>query len=303
MRHDRATTVATLIGGIAVLLWSTLAYLTVLANGLPRFQLLAMTFSVATVAYLVVILRRGLGGLDLLRQPWPVWARGVAALFLYHVLYFYALDQAPAVEAQLLCFLWPLLIVLFSAFLPGGALRWYHLVGAAAGFLGAALLISGGELAFKAQFWVGYLLALGCALIWSLYSVSNRQHAKVPSEVVGGFCAVVAVLGYFCHLVFEKTVVPEGTQWLAIVALGVGPVGLAFFVWDFGTKRGSLPVLGALSYAAPLLSTLLLLATGHAENSKLWVLAIACLLIVGGALLASRDMLFRRGVAAAAGAA
>ncbi len=294
MKPDRQTTVATLVGAIAVLLWSTLALLTVLASGLPRFQLLAMTFSVATLVYLVVILRRGLGGLDLLRQPWQVWARGVAALFFYHVVYFYALDEAPAVEAQLIAFLWPLLLVLFTAFLPGGGLRWFHLVGAAGGFLGAALLISGGELAFKSQFWVGYLLALGCAVIWSTYSVTNRQQAKVPSEVVGGFCGVVAILGYFCHLVFEKTVVPEGDQWWAIAGLGIGPVGLAFFVWDFGTKRGNLPVLGALSYAAPLLSTVLLLAFGYAENSKAWVLAAACLLIIGGALLASKEMLFGR---------
>jgi drug/metabolite transporter (DMT)-like permease len=301
MTTDRQTVIATLVGGIAVLLWSTLALLTVEASGLPRFQLLAMTFSVATVAFLVVILRRGLGGLDLLRQPWPVWAQGVAALFLYHTVYFYALDAAPAVEAQLIAFLWPLLLVLFSAFLPGGGLRWFHLVGAALGFLGAALLISGGELALKSQFWVGYLLAFGCALIWSTYSVANKRHGKVPSEVVGGYCGVVAILGYFFHLVFEKTVVPTGGQWLAIVGLGIGPVGLAFFVWDYGTKRGSLPVLGALSYAAPLISTLLLLLFGHGKETKLWVVAAACLLIVGGALLASKELILgRAGKAAAA---
>lgn len=297
MAVDRPTVLATLVGGIAILLWSTLALLTVEASGLPRFQLLAMTFSVATLAFLIVLLPRGgLQGLDLLRQPWPVWAQGVSALFLYHVVYFYALESAPAVEAQLIAYLWPLLIVLFSALLPGGGLRWFHLAGTLLGFLGAALLITGGELALKAEFWAGYLLAVICAVIWATYSVTNKRFGKVPSEVVGGFCGVVAILGYFFHLIFERTVVPEGDQWLAIAGLGLGPVGLAFFAWDHGTKRGSLPVLGALAYAAPLLSTLLLLVFGHAAGTKLWVLGAACLLIVGGALLASKELLRRRSV-------
>lgn len=284
--------VATLIGGIAVLLWSTLALLTVEADGLPRFQLLAMTFGIAFFCSLLVMLRRGLKGLNVLQQPWPAWALGVAALFFYHAVYFYALDEAPAVEAQMITFLWPLLIVLFSALAPGGRLRWFHLVGALLGFLGAGLLVGGGELGFKAEFWVGYLLAAGCALIWSSYSVVNRRFAQVPSETVGGFCGLVAVIGCFLHLTLEKTVVPDGGQWFAVLALGIGPVGLAFFVWDYGTKHGSLPALGAFSYAAPLISTLLLIAFGHAEIS--WLVLASAALVVIGALLAAQDLVFAK---------
>ncbi len=293
MSEQTSSVAATLIGGIAVLLWALLALLTVEAGAIPPFQLLAMTFSVAFAAAMAVILRRGLAGLSVLAQPWPVWALGVGGLFGYHACYFVALQNAPPVEASLIAYLWPLLIVLLSALAPGARLRWFHLVGALLGFLGAALLVSGGRLAFKAEFWLGYLAAIGCALIWSGYSVGNRRFGQVPSEVVGGFCGVVAVLGYFFHLVFEKTVVPEATtQWLAILGLGLGPVGLAFFVWDHGTKRGNLPVLGALSYGAPLLSTLLLILFGRAQAT--WVVALACLLIVAGAVIAAQEMLRRR---------
>lgn len=293
MPQQTPSVAATLIGGIAVLLWALLALLTVEAGAIPPFQLLAMSFTVAFVAAMTLLLRQGLSALSVLAQPWPVWALGVGGLFGYHACYFAALQNAPAVEASLIAYLWPLLIVLLSALAPGARLRWYHIAGATLGFVGAALLVSGGELAFKAEFWLGYLFAIACALIWSSYSVANRRFGEVPSEVVGGFCGAVAVLGYFFHLIFERTVVPaDPGQWLAVLGLGLGPVGLAFLVWDHGTKRGNLPVLGALSYGAPLISTLLLILFGRAEAT--WTVAAACLLIVAGATIAAQELLFAR---------
>jgi drug/metabolite transporter (DMT)-like permease len=185
-----------------------------------------------------------------------------------------------------------LLIVLFSALLPGEQLRWFHVVGGLLGLSGAALLITGGNgLTFRAEYSFGYGAAILCALIWSTYSVVNRRFGDVPTEVVGGFCGVVALLAAVCHVLFEQTVIPSAGQWLAITALGLGPVGAAFFFWDYGTKHGDIQVLGALAYLAPLLSTILLVMTGRAEAT--WVVAAACLLIVMGAVLASLQM-FRR---------
>jgi drug/metabolite transporter (DMT)-like permease len=89
-----------------------------------------------------------------------------------------------------------------------------------------------------------------------------------------------------CHLVFETTVWPATTiQWLAVLGLGLGPVGLAFYVWDIGMKRGDIRFLGVASYAAPVLSTLLLVAMGYASATL--ALGLACALIVLGALVAT----------------
>ena len=281
---------ATLIGGIAVLLWSLLALFTTGAAGIPPFQLLAMTFAVAFVTSLCVLAARGPGAFVAWRQRPPVWLLGVTGLFGYHFFYFVALGNAPPVEAGLIAYLWPLLIVVFSALLPGERLRWFHLGGALLGLAGAALLVTrGGQVAFRAEFALGYLAALACALTWSTYSVLNRRFGAVPTDVVGGFCGAVAFLGAACHVMLETTVVPQGLQWLAILGLGLGPVGAAFFVWDYGTKHGNIQVLGAFSYAAPLLSTLLLIAFGQAEAT--WIVALACLLIVAAAVLASRELL------------
>ena len=283
---------ATLIGAIAILLWSLLALFTTGAKGLPPFQLMAMTFAVAFGASALVLAPRGRVALVRLKQPWKVWLLGVGGLFGFHFFYFVALANAPPVDASLISYLWPLLIVVFSALLPGERLRWFHLSGAVLGLIGAALLVTGGgAVAPRAEYAVGYLAALGSALTWSSYSVLNRRFGQVPTDVVGGFCGVVAVLGLACHLLWEETVIPGGWQWLAVLGLGLGPVGAAFFVWDYGTKHGNIQVLGGLSYAAPLLSTLFLIAFGKAQATG--VVALACLLIVAGALLASRELLWR----------
>lgn len=282
---------ATLVGFTAILMWATLALFTKLSGAVPPFQLTAMSFVIAFLIGMVLWLRKGGSVLTHLRLPRPVWILGVAGLFGYHFFYFIALQNAPAVEASLIAYLWPLLIVLLSAFLlPHERLRWFHLVGAVGGFVGAGLLVTGGRaLTFAAQYQLGYLAAVVCALTWSTYSVLSRRFGSVPTDAVGGFCGVTAVLAFICHLLFEQTVRPVGWEWMAIFLLGLGPVGVAFFTWDYGVKRGNIKTLGALSYAAPLLSTILLIAFGLAEAT--WTVGLACLFIVGGAALASGDFL------------
>ncbi|HEY9817356.1 MAG TPA: EamA family transporter [Candidatus Obscuribacterales bacterium] len=289
--HLRSQTLrATGIGFTAIMMWATLALLTKLSGTVPPFQLTAMAFTVAFGIGLIMWWRQGSTIWRQLRLPLPVWGVGVSGLFGFHLFYFIALSNAPAVEASLIAYLWPLLIVLLSALLPNESLRWFHGVGAIAGFLGAGLLISNGQaLRIDPQYSLGYLAAIASALIWASYSVLSRRFGSIPTDAVGGFCGVTALLAWICHGLFEATVWPVGSQWLAVFGLGLGPVGLAFFTWDYGVKHGNIKVLGALSYLAPLLSTLLLIACGFALPS--WSIAIACLFIIGGAVLAAGDIL------------
>jgi drug/metabolite transporter (DMT)-like permease len=216
-----------------------------------------------------------------------VYILGTLGPFGYHALYFSALRLAPAAEAGLIAYLWPLLIVLFSGLLPGERLLKGHLIGAIVAFLGAALIISGGSTGFQAEYAPGYGLALLCALTWSSYSVLSRRAGDAPTATVAVFCLAAAALSLPLHLALETTVWPEGARgWLSLLLLGLGPVGLAFFVWDIGVKRGDIQLLGTASYAAPLLSTLVLVVAGVATPSV--SLGVAALLITGGALIAAR---------------
>lgn len=296
MASHLSRSTATFIGFTAVLLWSLLAFLTAASGTMPAFQLTAITFAIGGLSLLVI----RPGAIKAMRQPLPVWLLGVGGLFGYHFCYFFALRNAPPVEAGLINYLWPLLIVVFSALLPGERLKWQHIAGCALALTGAVLVVTRGQgFGFDAQYTLGYATALCAAVIWSTYSVLSRRFAAVSSDAIAGFCLVTAILAAICHLLLEQTVWPTDLwQWAALIGLGLGPVGLAFYVWDIGVKRGDIQVLGAASYSAPLLSTLILILTGYATYSH--VILIACLLITAGAVLAAKDLLFGRRSAAAA---
>ncbi len=276
-----------------MLLWSTLAPLTVLAAGIPPFQLVAMSFAAGAAVGMLYLMMRPQARADLRRVTLPASLLGLGGLLGYHFFYFLAFALAPPLEVNLVNYLWPLLIVLLSALLPnaGGRLRAHHLIGALLAFAGAALAITkGAELpTLGSGALAGYAAALLAAFIWSGYSVLSRLFAAVPSSAVALYCAATAAAAGFAHVALEQTAWPlTATQALAVAAMGLGPVGLAFYVWDHGCKHGDLRVLGASAYFAPLLSTLLLVYFGLAEGSPM--LLLAALAITGGALLASKDM-------------
>ena len=293
MATERLRRRATMVGALAVLLWATLALLTAATGHVPPFQLTAMTFGLAFALALGRWLARGENPRERLRLPPAAWAVGVGGLFGYHAAYFLALRLAPAVEASLIAYLWPLLIVVLSAALPGERLLARHVAGALLGLAGAALIVLRDGGAFRSEHLGGYAAALACAFIWSSYSLASRRLKAVSSEAVGAYCGATAALAIAAHLAFETTAWPAGPgEWLAVAALGLGPVGAAFFVWDHGVKHGDIQALAAFSYAAPLLSTGLLIAAGEAEAT--WRVGAACLLIAGGAALAASELFGRR---------
>ncbi|MDW6026088.1 EamA family transporter [Mesorhizobium sp. BAC0120] len=291
---------ATLIGFSAVAMWALLALFTGASGAVPPFLLSAMTFAIGTCVGLVA--RLVSPPKERSKIPAQVWLIGIAGLFGYHFFYFTALRNAPAVEASLIAYLWPLFIVLGSALMPGERLAWYHVAGAVLGLAGTMLIVTkGGGVSFESRYAFGYAMAGVCAFIWSAYSLLSRRFPAVPTSVVTWFCAATSALSLICHFALEQTVLPETAgQWLAVLGLGLMPVGAAFYAWDHGVKRGNIQVLGAASYAAPLISTLVLMATGFAEPSL--TIFAACLLITGGAVLAAKNLLFGQRTAVASGA-
>jgi drug/metabolite transporter (DMT)-like permease len=284
---------ATLIGLTAILMWSLLAVLTVATGKIPAFQLAAMTFAIGAAAAFASWIWRP-SAFRALRQPPVAWIVGIGGLFGYHALYFLALRFAPPAEAGLLNYLWPLLIVLFSSLLPGERLAPHHIVGALLGLAGTVLLFAGNSGSGFAPGQVpGLIAAFVAAFVWAAYSVMSRKLKSVPTDAVAGFCLATALLAMAVHGMVEATVWPDtSAQWLAIIALGVGPVGAAFYAWDIGMKRGDIRVLGAASYATPLLSTAFLMMAGFAKPSI--AVAIAAVLIAGGGLVAAKDMIGKR---------
>ncbi|MEO7056888.1 MAG: DMT family transporter [Caldimonas sp.] len=273
---------ATFLALGAIALWATLASLGAALAHVPPFLLTGLALVIGSLPSWPLARQW--------RMPASTLALGVYGLFGFHVLLFVALAHAPPLEANLVNYLWPLLIVVLApAFLPGVRLRPVHLLAALAGFAGAALAIVGGSAmtaAGSGGFAWGYVAAAGSAFVWASYSLLTRRVAPFSTAAVGLFGLVSGVLSLLCHAAFESPAALSATDWAWIAATGIGPLGCAFFLWDAALKRGDTLRIGILSYLTPLASTLLLSAT-TARPLTAWT-AAATVLIVGAAIAGLR---------------
>jgi drug/metabolite transporter (DMT)-like permease len=279
----RAT--STLLALAAILIWSFLAFLGTRVNQVPPFLLLGIAFCTSGLLTLVTIRSW--------RVPWRTFLVGVGGIFGYHFLYFLGLRYAPPVEASLMNYLWPLLIVVLSpVFLPGYRLRPWHILGALSGLVGAGLIVTGGKLSLALDSLPGYLFAAGAALIWACYSLMTKRLPRFPTAAVGGFCLASGVFSFLIYFIelypMGKFYWPTPGEWLSLVLLGAGPMGAAFFAWDAALKRGDPRIIGSLSYLTPLFSTAILVFLGGRELNA--VSFGAMVLIVAGAVVGSLDL-------------
>ncbi|HYF17725.1 MAG TPA: DMT family transporter [Ramlibacter sp.] len=275
----------------AIALWAGLASLGLALRHVPPFLLTGIALVIGSVP-----------AWPLLRHwkvPLPTLALGIYGLFGFHFLLFIALRVAPPVEANLVNYLWPLFIVVLApVFLRGVSLQAGHVIGACMGFAGAAIAIVGAGNGATGQWSWGYLPALGSAFIWASYSLLTQRVPAFPTAAIGLFGLVSGLLSLACHALLEPPAALSGTDWLLLALMGLGPLGAAFFLWDRALKGGDARQIGVLSYLTPLLSTaLLLLVTGRGLS---WSIALAAVLIVGGAVLGTRT---RRAVSSSAASA
>lgn len=275
---------ATLAGFGAILLWSTLALLSRGAARIPAYQLLTLSFAVGVAATLLVtLMRHGMRtGLERCAAPPRMLALGFVALFGFHALYFHALKLAPAAPASLIVYLWPLLIALGATWREPGT-RLVRLAPAGLGLIATVLVIGPGRDGGGTHPTLGYALAAVCALVWAGYSLLNRRFATLPAETLIPACALTALAGLIAHVLGETWIAPMAGEWASILALGLGPVGGAFLLWDDATKRGDLGLLGAAAYAAPVLSTAWLVLAAQTPASPR-LLAAAALIAAAAAL-------------------
>lgn len=275
---------ALVYAGAAILLWSSLA---LLSSGLGHVPPLLMTGIALGVGGVLGLVR-----VRDWRVPVGTLCLGVGGIFGYHVLLFTAFHHAPVVEANLVNYLWPLLIVVLTpVILRGYALRPHHVVGAVMGLAGAVLIATGGSLHPDPSALAGYLLAACAALIWALYSLLTKRVPVFPSGAVGAFCLGSGILSLAVYFVQAGPVgftVIRPADWPILLLLGIGPMGAAFFLWDAALKRGDPRVIGSLSYLTPLFSTLALVVVGGRPLRALAGLAMA--LIVAGAVVGSWGM-------------
>lgn len=252
---------------VAVVLWSGFASLVVVAlrSSSPAGVLVWSYLPAAVVTTAIHRVRHGSWRGAVVGSPRLVavgllgvvgWAGGTVV----------ALDRGPVVQANLLTYLWPLLVVLLAP-LAGERFSRRYLVAAGIGLAGTVLVVTGGRSVTVDAAGIGtYLVAAGAALAWALYTVLLRRtgHADRHTALFFTWALVLLVAFAFVSGGLER---PTGAALVACVAIGVGPLALAFVAWDLAVTRTSVARVGVFSYLDPLLSTLfLVLVVGEPLN-------------------------------------
>jgi drug/metabolite transporter (DMT)-like permease len=277
--------VSVFLGIVTIVCWGSLAILGNLLIHLPPFYVLGVTFLVGS-------LPAWLRPKEMFPRPGTLFL-GVSGFFGYHFFLFYSFRFAPALEANLINYLWPVFLVLFTPlFFPEAKLKTYHILGGVLAVIGSVVLVlgKGGEL--RSEYLLGYLLALGAALSWPLYSLGKKKLPPTSVWSIGGFCFVSGLLSFVTHFLLEPRVVLQFHDAWKLFLLGAGPFGLAFYLWDLSLRWGDARVIGALSYLTPVLSTLglVLFAGQELTGTTLWAMA----LIFGGASFGLLDFFPRK---------
>ncbi len=277
---------ATLFAVLTIAIWSFLAYFSSQLNQVPPFLSVGIALTIGGLI--------GIWKISDWRVPLKTLAIGVYGIFGYHFLLFSAFHLAPAVETNLMNYLWPLLIVLLTPLiLSGQRLRPHHVLGTLMGLTGAALIVTGGRISLDLMHLKGYLMAAVAAFVWASYSLLTKRVPPFPTAAVAAFCLISGLLSlgvFFAGSPSLNAVKALSTrEWVYLVLLGVGPMGLAFFTWDAALKRGDPRIIGAMAYVTPLTSTSLLVLVGG--KSFTWISALAMVLIFSGAVIGSLDLL------------
>lgn len=275
-------TLSLLLGIITILCWGSLATFGNLLLHLPPFFILGVTFLI--------------GSLPALLKPKQMFSSsrvliwGVVGYFGYHFFLFYSFRFAPAIEANLINYLWPVIMVLLTpVFFPTERLKYYHIVGGALSVVGCVFLVMGKGGSLKTEFLPGYILAFLAALTWPIYSIGKKKMPSTSVWAIGGFCFFSSILSFLTHFLIEPRVVLQWPDAWKLIVMGIGPFGLAFYTWDMALKLGDSRVIGALAYLTPVLSTLGLILFAGQEVMPSTI--VAMILIIGGASAGLLDFL------------
>ncbi len=270
---------------LAVLLWSSSAYLGVTLAHVPTLFLIGIGLILG--GSLNAIRSRGTQ-----HSIWPLLL-GTYGLLGSNLLFLLALRYAPPIEVALLNYLWPLLIVALSpVFFANKGLRLNHFLGLALGGIGAVLIVTGGRFAFSREYLLGYILACGTALVWSTYSLMAKRSSRFSSSTVSWSGLLGGAIALALHLVFDLEYHPHRNDYALLLFFGVGPLGFGYLLWDRAMRLGDARTIGSIAYLTPLLAVLVLISTGRAHLTT--VVGLAMVLIVSGCFLGSTTMLWTK---------
>ena len=273
-------TKATIIGQLGLLMWGLLAVFTVVVTNIPTFEILSIVFTVSFITGIAYSYIKGEEN-PIKKHPKYMWFIGFLGIFCNDALYIQSFKYAPPEQADLINYLWPLMVILFSSVLPKEKFLIKYVISAVIAFTGIYLLLCGGE-GFHYEFLPGYgfaFLAASCWAIFTLFSRGNNQNKSIAVTAI--YCGIAAVGSFVSHCVSEVFIMPTLSQSIILVIMGVTTHSLAYIFWDFGIKKGNFRLLSILSYANPIISIFFLVLLGFAPYSNNLLIAAVLVFIAG----------------------
>lgn len=288
MNHS-SNTYATLIGYIALLIWSSYALVIVGLNQIPLFELLSLMFIISFMCTSIKLTIKRQW--SLIKQPAIIWVIGVGGIYGNDLVTIGALKNAPPIQVDLINYLWPILVVVFSGFLPNEKFSLRAVLSAFIGLMGIYILLTNGHglNAFHFEYIKGYLLALAASIIWASYTLLSRFYHNTPREMIGMYFGIGAIISVGLHCFHESTVVPNMKQWILIAVMSFLVSGISYFMWDYGVKKGNIKLLGILTYGNPIISSVLLVIFGYAKYNT--AIAVATFCVIAGALFGNEKLI------------
>jgi drug/metabolite transporter (DMT)-like permease len=268
-------------GLAAVLIWSLAAPVVASAVGIDPFLYVALGDGIGAVLFLSMWVGLRQNPLpELKRVPWWFFGLGFIGIGVHNLTWVAALQQAPPLEATLIIYTWPLLVIIFTTISLRQRFRWYHLMGGLLGLMGVAALLAGRGLTFSGfTLMSGHLWAVVCALSWSVFSATSARYHYLSSNFLGVVFALSALVNgaiWYFHLGAPPA--PTTSLWIAGIAAIFFTA--AYALWDFGIKRGNAQLIGTVSFLTPVLAALYLVLLGKADLTI--YLLISLVLVVAG---------------------
>jgi drug/metabolite transporter (DMT)-like permease len=255
---------------------------------------LAMSCAAGVITGMLMQALRGRSVKALFLLPVRVKVAGFFGVAFYTLALVQAVDMAPQAESAqvvLINYLWPVLMVLLSLILlPEPHRPQLVIFGAVTGFAGVLLIIGPEAFSRPPESYFPHALALSGASLWALYSVLIRRW-QVPEEQNGSVfhflvCGLLAAILAFPLGDWSKVVHSSPFSFIWVVTLGIGPIGLAYYGWEIGVKRGKVRLIAVCAYFIPVVSAALMALMFRETMSQ--TLIPGAVLIALGAYLARR---------------
>jgi drug/metabolite transporter (DMT)-like permease len=191
---------------------------------------------------------------------------GFLGYFLYQMGFVLGLDRTTATAAAVLIATNPIFSVIFVWLSGREKPNRVAVLGVVLGFLGVAVFLRAWDAVGAAK--PGDLLALGAAAAFGAYSVVTPPlMPRYPSGLVmaygmAGGGTLVALVSLPAMLRQDWTAV-SGSSWLILLFAAVGPVYVAYGLWNWAIHRRGVSRTVAYGFLTPVLAGALAVATLH----------------------------------------